>query len=258
MIGGFNRWRSVVVALGSLGLTSWMSLGADTLAAARESVTQWVQTQQLISRTRADWESDREMLQQSKALLERELAVVRDEMAKQNTNSGAADIERRKAEAELKRSNEALEQARTVLGALEGRIKELLPLLPMPVTAGAQQLINKLPADPAQTKSGAAERMQTVVSLLNEVDKFNNAVTVFTEKRKNEKGEEVSVETVYAGLGAAFFVNESGDFAGHGHPGPKGWEWSIDAAMAPDVREVIRIYRNERSARFVPLPVAIQ
>lgn len=232
---------------------------ADTpLTAARESVAQWVQTQQLISRTRAEWESDKEMLQQSKALFERELKAVQDEIAKQSTNSSVADAERLRLEADLKLSHEALETARTQVAALETSLRQLLPLLPEPVMSGAQQLLNRLPEDPANTKANITERVQTLVSLLNEVDKFNNAVTVFTEKRKNAQGEDVSVESVYVGLGAAYFVNESGNFAGHGRPGTQGWEWTIDPALAQDIREVIRIYRNERTARFIPLPVTIQ
>lgn len=230
----------------------------NTLSTARDTVGQWVQTQQLISKTRTEWEADREMLQQSKALFERELKSVQEEMAKQSTNSSVANTERLKLDGELKRSNEAIEAARAQISTLETELKALIPLLPAPVLSGAQQLLNRLPADSNNTKAGVTERVQTVVSLLNEVDKFNNAVTVFTEKRRNDKGEEVSVETVYAGLGAAYFVNESGNFAGFGRPGDKGWDWTVDPALAADVREIIRIYRNERTARFVPLPVTVR
>ena len=90
------------------------------------------------------------------------------------------------------------------------------------------------------------------------MDKFNNALSIFNEKRRNEKGEEVAVETVYVGLGAAYFVNEAGVFAGTGAPGAAGWEWSIKPELAAPVREVIRIYRNERPATFVSLPAAIR
>lgn len=249
------RWRETAVL--ALGLPLLAGAAENTLSTARETVGQWVQTQQLISRTRAEWESDKEMLQQSKALFERELKSVQDEMGKQSTNSSVANAERLKLEGELQRSNAALEAARGQISTLETDLRKLLPLLPEPVLAGAQQLLNRLPADPANTKAGVSERVQTVVSLLNAVDKFNNAVTVFTEKRRNGQGEEVSVETVYVGLGAAYFVNESGNFAGTGHPGDKGWEWTVDPALAGDVREIIRIYRNERTARFVPLPVVL-
>jgi len=244
--------------LSALLLPRWVGAAESPLIAARETVAQWVQTQQLISRTKADWDADKEMLGQSKALFERELKAVQEELGKQSTNSSVADAERIKSEAELKRANEALERVRIVIGELESQLKALIPLLPAPVLSGAQQLLNRLPVDPKNTKAGVTERVQTLVSLLNEVDKFNNAVTVFTEKRAHTGGEEVSVETVYAGLGAAYFVNESGDFAGLGRPGPKGWEWTVDPQLAPAVREVIRVYRNERTARFVPLPVVLQ
>ncbi|HRI14023.1 MAG TPA: DUF3450 family protein [Verrucomicrobiota bacterium] len=253
-----RRYLAAVGAGASLALPFSLRAAESPLANARESVAQWVQTQQLISRTRTEWESDKEMLTQSKALFERELKSVQEEMAKQTTNSSVADAERLKLDADLKRSNEALETARHHISSLETEFRALLPLLPEPVLSGAQQLLNRLPADSSNTKASVTERVQTLVSLLSEVDKFNNAVTVFTEKRRNAQGEEVSVETVYVGLGAAYFVNESGNFAGAGTPGEKGWKWTADPTLAADVRETIRIYRNERTARFVPLPVAIR
>jgi hypothetical protein len=83
-------------------------------------------------------------------------------------------------------------------------------------------------------------------------------VNVFSEKRKNDQGGEVSVEVVYVGLGAAYFVNDAGNFAGLGSPGAAGWDWTVRPELADHVREVIRIYRNERPARFVSLPVVIK
>ena len=68
----------------------------------------------------------------------------------------------------------------------------------------------------------------------------------------------MSVDTVYVGLGAGYFVNEAGDFAGLGTPGAKGWEWTVRPELAASVREVIRIYRSERPPRFIPLPVVVR
>ena len=254
-----TSYGTVLLSLGlGVALMTPVWAAEPSLNSTRETVAQWVQTQQLISKTRSDWEADRELLQQSKALFDRELKAVQDEMGKQSTNSSVADAERLKAETELKRANEALERAKVAAAALEAEVRTLLPLLPAAVLSTAQPLLNKLPADPNNTKAAPTERIQTLVSLLNEIDKFNNAVTVFTEKRKGPNGEEVSVETVYAGLGAAYFVNESGDFAGHGRPGTQGWDWTLDPKLADPVREVIRIYRNERTARFVSLPATVE
>jgi hypothetical protein len=100
--------------------------------------------------------------------------------------------------------------------------------------------------------------VQVCVGVLNELDKFNNAVNVFTEKRKNDKGEDVAVQTLYVGLGAAYFVNDTADFAGTGAPGANGWEWSNKPELAPKVQEAVKIYRNEKTAHFLTLPVAIK
>ena len=40
-------------------------------------------------------------------------------------------------------------------------------------------------------------------------------------------------------------------------PGPNGWEWTLNPELGPAVKEVLKIYRNERTPQFVTLPVAI-
>lgn len=218
----------------------------------------WIETRQLISRARTDWATDRETLHQTRRLFERELDLAESELGKLTTNSAQVELERAQAEALLKSSNESLDRAREFAAAFEVRLAKLVPRLPGPLQDILQPLLRRLPTDPLQTRMSAAERVQVLVSVLNEVDKFNNAVSVFSEKRTNEKGEEVAVETVYVGLGAAYFVNGLGDLAGLGAPAASGWEWTTKSELAPLVREVIRIYRNERAARFVSLPVIIR
>jgi chromosome segregation ATPase len=228
------------------------------LATARSGVEQWVQTRQLISRTRTDWESEKDLLLQTKALYERELAGIAEQRGKVTTNSAQVDRERATAELELKESNSTLDHARTTLEGLEQKIRALVPRLPSPLQETLKPLLARLPEDAKTTKTGVTERLQTVVSVLNEVDKFNNAVTLASEKRKNPAGDEMAVETVYVGLGAGYFVNQTGEFSGRGQPGAQGWEWTAEAALSAPVREVVRIYRGERTATFVPLPVTIR
>ncbi len=228
------------------------------LATARSGVEQWVQTRQLISRTKADWESEKDLLLQTKALYERELAGIAEQRGKVSTNSTQVDRERATAELELKESNATLDHGRATMEALELKIRTLVPRLPSPLQETLKPLLARLPEDAKATKLGVTERLQTVVSVLNEVDKFNNAVTLASEKRKNPAGDEMAVETVYVGLGAGYFVNQTGEFAGRGQPGLQGWEWTTDPALSTPVREVVRIYRGERTATFVPLPVTLR
>jgi hypothetical protein len=230
----------------------------NTLSESRSMLDKWVETRQLVSKTRSDWQSDKEMLEQSIQLYERELKSVEEQMAKLSTNNTQAEKERAQAEALLKSSNEALDRAKEFAVGFESKVTRLVPQLPMPLQDILKPLLARMPTNSASTKMATTERIQVIVGVLNEVDKFNNAVTIFNEKRTNGKAEEVAVQSVYVGLGAAYFVNDAGDFAGIGSPGANGWEWTPKPEMASQVKEVIRIYRNEHPAAFVSLPVTIK
>lgn len=235
------------------------TLHAETpLTDTRSTLEKWVETRQLVSRTRSEWQSDKEMLQQTVELLNRELKAVNENMSKLSTNSVQADKERLEAEGSLKASRESLEKTKDFASRFEEQIRGFMPRLPVPLQDLVKPLLNRLPTDSANTKMLSTERIQVIVGILNEVDKFNNAVSVFNEKRKNEKGEEVAVETVYVGLGAAYYVNEAGNFAGFGSPNASGWEWKIQPGLAHSVREAIQIYRNEKAARFIALPATVR
>ena len=230
----------------------------NSLADARTRLEKGVETRQLISKTRSDWQSDKELMEQTVALYERELNAIDEQMSTVSTNNTQVDKERREAEALQKASSDALNRAKEFATTLETRIKKLVPQLPVPLQEILKKDLARLPADPANTRMLAAERVQTIVGILNETDKFNNALNVFSERRKNAKGEEVAVQTIYVGLGAAYFVNDSGDFAGMGAPGANGWEWTLKPELGPTVKEALKMYRNERTAQFVTLPVSIR
>lgn len=227
------------------------------LTETRSTLEKWVETRQLISKARNDWRTDKETIEQTIQLYERELKSIDEQMSKVSTNNTQIDKERSEAEAQKKIANASLDRAREFVAGFEAQVKKLSPQLPAPLQEILTLLLHRMPSD-AATKMSTAERMQVVVGVLNEMDKFNNSVSVFNEKRKNAKGEEVAVETVYVGLGAAYFVNQSNDFAGTGTPGANGWEWTTKPELASAVRDAIKIYRNEQPAHFVSLPVVLR
>jgi cytochrome c556 len=253
------RMKQLLTFVLLLGAFAGHAHAADSkLTETRSALEKWVETRQLIAKTRADWQADKETLEQTVALFERELKAVEEQFAKLNTNNSQVEKERLETEALLNASNEGLVPATKFAGEFEAELRKLVPRLPVPLQDLLKPLLARLPADSASTKMKPTERMQVLVGILNELDKFNTAVTIFTEKRKNASGAEMAVETVYVGLGAAYFVNDAGDFAGTGAPGADGWKWTPQPEIAKNVREVIRIYRNEAAARFVPLPATIR
>jgi len=69
--------------------------------------------------TRSDWQSDKESIEQSIALFERELKGVEEQMSKLSTNSSQADKERAQTEAAIKASNDSLEPAQKFAAPLK-------------------------------------------------------------------------------------------------------------------------------------------
>ena len=253
---------NLIFMRGAIGLVLFCaaSVRAETpLNETRSTLEKWVETRQLISKTRSDWQSDKETLEQTIQLYERELKAMDDQMSKVSTNNTQVAKEMTEATSLQKLSNETLDGVRQFAMQFEARVKKFVPQLPAPLQDILKPQLARLPADPANTKMLAAERVQVLVGVLNELDKFNNSVNVFyTEKRKNPAGAEVAVQTIYVGLGAAYFVNEAGDFAGTGTPGANGWEWTVKPEIAATVQEVVKIYRSEKTARFVTLPVVVR
>ncbi len=247
----YCRWATLLLA-------AFTARAETTFHETRSTLEKWVETRQLISKTKSDWQSDKEMLEQTAQLLERELQGLEEQFAKLGTNSTQVEKERLEAELLLQSSEECLDKAKQFASSFQGQITNLVPKLPLPLQEMLQPQLNRFPADPGKSKMLATERMQVEVGVLNELDKFNSSVSVFSEKRRNTRGEEVAVETVYIGLGAAYFVNEAGDFAGTGAAGANGWQWTAQPEIGASVKEVVRIYRNERPAKFVSLPAKIQ
>ncbi len=224
----------------------------------RERVAQWVQARQLISRVEADAAASKELLLRTKMLHERELAALDEALGRVSTNSTQVASERAKAESELAVSQAALERARELVTTLEKDVLALRPLLPEPLIDQARALLDRIPQRPESAKTSVPERLQAVVALLNEVDKFHQSVAVVGGRRADEAGNEVSVETLYLGLGAAYFTDPAGRVAGVGIPSAEGWKWTLRSELGPRIRDAIGVYRNTTPPEFVALPFRIQ
>jgi hypothetical protein len=250
-------FASRCIAIIACGVSIMAASSENSLEQSRQTLAKWVETRQLISKTEAQWQADKEMLEQTIQLHEREVASLSEEASKYSTNNTQVAKERADAEMLKRSSEDALNTSNRIAAEMETKIKAIVPRLPLPLQEIIKPHLNRFPSD-AKTRMTAAERLQVVVGILSEFDKFNSAITLFTEKRTNTQNQEIAVETVYVGLGAAYFTNDSGDFAGVGSPGANGWDWQIKPELGPVVREVIQIYRNERPARFVALPAEIR
>ena len=248
----------------SASLAFWLITGSvfaqgSKFEEARTHIEKWVQTRQLIARRNADWRVERDSIGQTIGLLKREIDLLKDAIDKSEQVDSEADAEKKRVSLsldDLKKANKVVDAA---LWGMERQTLELMARFPDPLKDRTSNVRSRIPLKKEDLRGrSAAERMQNVVAMLNEADRFNSAITLAIEVRKDAQGKERQVQALYLGLGHAYYADQGGSFAGVGVPGAEGWTWTVNAELGKTIRRVIDIYENERGAEFVPVPVKIQ
>ena len=64
-------------------------------------------------------------------------------------------------------------------------------------------------------------------------------------------------EVMYWGLSHGYAIDRTAGRAFFGSPGPKGWTWEPDPALAPRVARLIAIYRDKADPVVIEVPARI-
>ncbi len=228
-----------------------------TLEETRLTLGKWIETQQIISKERNDWQQGREILQSRLELVKKELATLDEKVAQARASVAETDATR----AKLVADNDALKatgaELASAVTSMEREVRRLFASLPEPVETRLKPLAQRMPDDPATTRVSIAERFQNVLGILNEVNKANNEITVNYEVRTLADGKPSEVRAMYVGLAQAYYVSAGGE-AGIGRPTEDGWKWEPSKAVANDVLVALEILQGKHSPAFVPLPVTLK
>jgi len=228
-----------------------------SLEEARLTMGKWIETQQIISKERKEWQQGKEILLGRLELVKKEMATLEEKIKTAQSSVAEANKTRDELLAEndqLKAVGAQLIQAVT---GMEEEIRQLFKTLPEPIQTKLQPLYQRIPEDAAQTHVSAAERFQNVLGILNELNNANNDITVSYEVRNLSDGKPFEVKAIYVGLAQAYYVSASGE-AGIGHPTADGWKWESSKAVANDVLMALEILQGKQSPAFVLLPVKLQ
>ncbi|QDU66088.1 DUF3450 family protein [Engelhardtia mirabilis] len=227
------------------------------LESTRTALESWVQTRRLISSEREQWRLGRELLTSEVELMRDSIASLDEDIAAGRAQISETDTKREELVATHERLKESSAGLAAGVEALEGRVRELLVRLPDPVLERVRPLIQQLPEAGAETKLGLAERYRNVVGILDQVGKFNREISVTSEVRELSSGNSAEVSAMYLGLGQAYFVTGDGKSAGVGRPTAQGWVWTPRDDAAPEIAAAIEVYKQERPASFVRLPIQV-
>lgn len=256
-----RRGRILVqsVAVAALLCVSAPARAADGgVDAFRARMEKWVETQQLISAEKSDWESDREALESTRDLLQQQRESLQASIAELEETTTAADEERRElllSRGELQRSRGALADR---IRALEEEVLALVSQFPAPLQEKLEPLLVQIPEDPDRSTAPLGQRLINVLGILGQAEKFDQTVTLVGETRALEGDQQVQVRTLYWGLGQAFYVDGQQQHAGLGRPGEDGWVFVDEPGFAAEAARLLDIYEGNADAiEFVKVPITI-
>jgi archaellum component FlaC len=223
----------------------------------RALLDEWVETRQLISEEQQDWRVEESILSETRTLLRNELGRLQESIQELESSATVVDEERSKLTEEKDELKDASSVIAAKIAALEAKTSKLLPLFPEPLTERLNPLIRRLPKDPENADASLGERVQNIVGILSQANKFNNTLTLTSETRKLDSGKEVQVNTLYWGLAIAYYVDASGDYAGISYPTTNGWQVSPIEGTGLQIKQLISVYEGDGAIQFVEIPAKI-
>jgi hypothetical protein len=230
---------------------------AQSLEETRLKMGKWIETQQIITKERKDWQQGKEILLGRLELVKQEVSTLEEKIAQARASAGETARERE----DLLAQDQLLKDALAWLGAaadrLEVDVQRLLKAAPAPIQDKLAPLIERMPKEGAKDRVTVAERFQNVLSILNELNKANNDITVSYEIRTLDGNRQAEVRALYVGLAVAYYVSANGE-AGIGRPTADGWTWEPSKELAEPVLLALDILQGKHTPEFVPLPARLQ
>lgn len=220
-----------------------------------EMLDQWVEVEKTVSKEKYDWEVEKQGLLDVIKVYQQELEMLDEKIEEAEEFTSAADTKKSGLLEEQDSLKEIEAKLESVVTAQEAMLQKIIARMPTPLREEIAPLTRRIPQDPENTTLSVSQRLQSIVGILTQVDKFNTTVEVAPEQREFE-GNLVQVTAIYFGLGAAYYADKSGDHAGYGRASENGWEWISDVSIAQKVLSLIEMYEgNTTEIEFVPMPV---
>ena len=221
----------------------------------QQIIEEWIDTENLISEESTQWKSEKATLLDLQDALTQELLELQEKLKLYEDEASGAAQQRSEL---MERKEKAENTTRSLIRGLqniEQQVAEIFSYLPTPIVERLSPFREKLEEGPRKGRLTLRQRVETIVSLLQSIHLFHRTVTLERQEftLDDEKSREFMV--LYFGLGAAYFVNESGTVSGYGLPSDSGWIWTRKDDIAREVTTGVQMMNNRAMPRFLELPL---
>lgn len=254
---GITPKKSTPVSSTAPAVSGNANAAPATLEETRLTMNKWIETQQIISKERKDWQQGKEILQGRLDVVKKEIAMLEEKTGQNRSGVAESDKKRRELESENNLLKDANLQLTEAVTGMEAEVKRLFKRLPETLQTKLAPLYERIPEDSSKTRVSVAERFQNVLGILNELNKANNEITVNYEIHSMSDGKSSEVKAIYVGLAQAYYVSMRGE-GGIGKPGEGGWKWESSKEVGPQALMALEILQGKHTPIFVSLPVEIE
>ncbi|MBK1828178.1 DUF3450 family protein [Haloferula rosea] len=260
------RALPLIIALlpGFSAISSAQEDGESRTEKLKDSVREWIETMREIQQEEDSWEQDRELLDDQRTALRTEIEQLTRQVAEAKVEKEGADKDSLDQEAKRDALVEAKELMQTEVRALEEQLVARLPFLPQPLVEDprVKELMAQVRKDVTlkgdAAKSGLTKRLNNVLNVLSEAEKWQQTVHLKPELHETKDGKKLNMNVVYFGLGSAYAVDDSGTYAMVGAPTVEGWKFEERNELAPRVLEMVTVLNGDADAKFINLPIDLR
>lgn len=246
-----------LAAAGALSITGMYPAGADIVKDTQHMLSEWISLEKQISEEKFEWIEQKEVLENSIEFMDTEIESLQDIIETAEETASAGERKRSGLDEEKAKLDAATDDITAAVEVYENRIKELSLTWPNAFRESVETFLKRIPTEEQSTTTPITTRLQNVVAIMSQFDKFQSVVTKDTGIQE-VGGEPREVTTLYFGFAYAYYVDGTGEYAGYGYPSSdKGWEWTTDPSLSENVSQLVSIYDRSIDARFLGMPAKI-
>ncbi|MBK1876960.1 DUF3450 family protein [Pelagicoccus mobilis] len=232
-------------------------LHADAVKDTQHTLSEWIALEKQISEEKFEWIEQKEVLENSIEFMETEIASLEEIIKTAEETASAGERKRAELDDEKEKLDAATDDITAAVESYESTIKELSLTWPNVFRESVETFLKRIPDEEQKKTTPVTTRLQNVVAIMTQFDKFQGIVTKDTGIQE-VGGESREVTTLYFGFAYAYYIDGTGEYAGYGYPSSdKGWEWKTDASLSESVSQLVAVYDRSIDAHFLGLPAKI-